>query len=44
MNEAQGETFNKSGKTDILISEESRSAFIAECKIWRGQKKFLRRH
>lgn len=38
--EAQGETFNKSGKTDILISEESRSAFIAECKIWRGQKSF----
>ena len=38
--EAKGETFNKSGKTDILISEEDRSAFIAECKIWRGQKSF----
>lgn len=38
--EAKGETFNKSGKTDILISEEGRSAFIAECKIWRGQKSF----
>ncbi len=38
--EAKGETFNKSGKTDILISEEGRSAFIAECKIWRGQKGF----
>jgi hypothetical protein len=38
--EAKGETFNKSGKTDILISEEGRSAFIAECKIWRGQKIF----
>jgi len=37
---AKGETFNKSGKTDILISEEGRSAFIAECKIWRGQKGF----
>ena len=39
--DAKGETFNKSGKTDILISEEGRSAFIAECKIWRGQKGFL---
>lgn len=38
--EAKGETFNKSGKTDILISEGGRSAFIAECKIWRGQKSF----
>ncbi len=37
---ARGETFNKSGKTDILISEGDRSAFIAECKIWRGQKSF----
>ena len=36
--EAKGETFNKSGKTDILISDEGRSAFIAECKIWHGQK------
>ena len=38
--DAKGETFNKSGKTDILISETGRSAFIAECKIWRGQKSF----
>ncbi len=35
---ATGETFNKSGKTDILISEDGRNAFIGECKIWRGQK------
>lgn len=39
--EAKGETFNKSGKTDILIEEEGRSAFIAECKIWHGQKSFF---
>ena len=39
--DAKGETFNKAGKTDILISEEGRSAFIAECKIWRGQKSFI---
>lgn len=38
--EAKGETFNKSGKTDILIAEEDRYAFIAECKIWHGQKNF----
>ena len=36
--DAKGETFNKSGKTDILISDDGRSAFIAECKIWHGQK------
>lgn len=33
---ATGETFNKSGKTDILIRENDRSIFIAECKIWGG--------
>jgi hypothetical protein len=33
-----GETFNFSGKTDILIRDGDRSIFIAECKIWRGQK------
>lgn len=38
--DAKGETFNKSGKTDIIISESGRSAFIAECKIWRGKKSF----
>ncbi len=37
---AKGETFNKSGKTDIIISDEGRNAFIAECKIWRGEKSF----
>lgn len=35
--QATGETFRKSGKTDIRIEAENRSAFIAECKIWRGQ-------
>ncbi len=35
---ATGETFNKIGKTDILIQNESGdNVFIAECKIWRGQ-------
>lgn len=33
-----GETFNSCGKTDILIRVEDRNIFIAECKIWGGQK------
>ena len=36
------ETFNISGKTDILIREDNRNAFIVECKIWSGPKTFLR--
>lgn len=35
---AGGELFNGSGKTDILIRHGDRNAFIAECKIWRGQR------
>ena len=38
---ATGETFNKSGKTDILIRYENSNVFIAECKFWRGQKAYL---
>ena len=37
---ATGETFNKSGKTDILIRVEDRNIFIGECKFWKGQKSF----
>lgn len=37
---ATGETFNASGKTDILIRVENRNVFIAECKFWRGQKSY----
>jgi len=35
---ATGETFRKSGKTDIRIEDADRAAFVAECKIWHGQK------
>lgn len=35
---ATGETFRKYGKTDIRLEEETRSAFVAECKLWGGQK------
>lgn len=37
---ATGETFNASGKTDILIRVENRNVFVAECKFWRGAKSF----
>lgn len=36
--EATGERFRKHGKTDICIEFENRAAFIAECKMWRGEK------
>ncbi|MCH8807302.1 MAG: hypothetical protein IH986_14630 [Planctomycetes bacterium] len=38
--DATGETFNYHGKTDILIRHKGRNVFIAECKIWHGDKAF----
>jgi hypothetical protein len=35
---ATSETFNRSGKTDILIRVKDRNIFIAECKFWDGPK------
>jgi hypothetical protein len=35
---ATGETFSKKGKTDIHIQFDNKSAYIAECKIWSGEK------
>jgi hypothetical protein len=37
---ATGETFNMSGKTDIILREGERNVFIAECKFWKGPKAF----
>lgn len=35
---ATGETFNKIGKTDILIkNNDGENIFIAECKLWKGE-------
>lgn len=36
------ETFNRKGKTDILLkyAEDGSNIFVAECKIWKGQKKY----
>ena len=35
---ARGEVFNYKGKTDILITENGKNIFIAECKVWKGAK------
>ena len=35
---ASGETFRRTGKTDIRIVFENKAAFIGECKIWHGKK------
>lgn len=35
---ATGETFNKGGKTDILVRVEDVNAFIGERKKWKGAK------
>jgi len=37
---ATGETFRKHGKTDIRIEDNRRSAFVAECKVWKGPSAF----
>jgi len=38
--QATGESFNKSGKTDILVRVEDRNVFVAECKWWSGPAAF----
>src|SRR3989304_9308879 len=38
---ATGETFRRSGKTDMRIEDQERAAFVAECKVWRGHKELL---
>jgi hypothetical protein len=39
--DAGGETFRRKGKTDINIDFEGRAAFVAECKVWHGDKKLM---
>lgn len=38
---ATGESFNATGKTDILIKHAGGNLFVAECKFWHGEKQFL---
>lgn len=35
-----GETFNKRGKTDILVRNEGNTCFVGECKFWAGSAGF----
>lgn len=37
---ATGETFVKSGKTDLLVRVDDRHVFVGECKWWTGVKAF----
>lgn len=37
---ATGESFNRSGKTDILLRHENENLFVAECKFWKGQSQY----
>lgn len=39
--DVSGETFNLSGKTDIIVRREGKNLFIAECKFWKGPKYLL---
>lgn len=39
--QATGETFNYEGKTDILIRNQGKNIFIAECKFWSGAEALL---
>lgn len=38
---ATGETFNKKGKTDILLRYENNNVFVGECKFWKGRSVYL---
>jgi len=41
---ASGETFNKGGKTDIILkyAPDASNIFVAECKFWHGASEFLK--
>jgi HEAT repeat protein len=38
--QATGETFNKKGKTDLLLRINNQNVLIVECKFWSGPKNF----
>lgn len=38
---ATGETFNHTGKTDILLRYENSNVFVGECKFWKGETGYL---
>lgn len=41
---ATGETFNRNGKTDILLkySKDGSNLFVAECKFWHGIEEYFK--
>lgn len=39
--QATGETFNRGGKTDILVRVGGKNVFIGECKFWKSKKAYL---
>jgi hypothetical protein len=41
---ATGETFNRSGKTDIILkyANDGSNLFVAECKLWHGESEMLK--
>ena len=41
---ATGETFNRGGKTDIILkyANDNSNLFVAECKFWHGNSEFLK--
>ncbi|KIQ22161.1 hypothetical protein RT99_08165 [Flavobacterium sp. MEB061] len=41
---ATGETFNRGGKTDIILkyANDNSNLFVAECKFWHGASEFLK--
>jgi len=39
---ATGETFSNRGKTDIYLNIQKGNILICECKIWRGEKYYLK--
>ena len=41
---ATGETFNRGGKTDIILkfAKDASNLFVAECKFWHGSSEFLK--
>ena len=41
---ASGETFNRGGKTDIILkyAKDASNLFVAECKFWHGSSEFLK--
>lgn len=38
---ATGETFNRGGKTDIIIRKDNQNLLVGECKLWYDEPRFI---